>query len=461
MRCLHCGATNPDSEDVCPATHARHVLVSASDKQQLGQGKGPGPGKPGEQGDPMWMAGEHERKKGSIDRLAEYRGPGRYDHDDPIEPHLEPIQRLARTFHEDPDNHIEILSHENPQHREKIRAYGKLVDQMIDDWKNKMARHKGPLSDSDLRTDDGLWDMRTALSDVPASERRGSFVAVAKHKGDPVAAMDFTHLEGGHGSYGELYVGGKRTVVGFLGSARSARGAATAIEHAVAKDAHEHGMDRLESMATKDAVPYHHMIGRVIAEDSTGRHSIWSAEDLADIAALRVHPSDRIKTAHGFASQDIVSHCAFCGSGDIVGGSDGTIHCNFCDATFAVSVEPQYVAAPMTVNGVPYNLQGQPDPNGLATADQGWAVPQGLSPESGEDLSMQGAPSDDYEDADESAPTEDEGSGGGVPAKGASVQSVYLTRRGDPLPYDLFLKHLAISHAVDRRMVLAQVRKMR
>lgn len=189
--------------------------------------------------------------------------------------------------------------------------------------------------------------------------------------------------------------------------------------------------------------------------------------------------------AHGFAQTDTVKHCPFCGSGDVWGGSDGTITCEFDGATFQVSVEPQYPSAPGSMNGMPLNIDGQVDPNGQANAGDAWAVPDGVAPSSGEGLDM------DDEGGDDEGAVQDEGAGGGPPwAKGDGDDDEeedededdrdeedldhreerlgfppgmrnrrsFITFAGDALPESLYLKHLAIRHAEEPRRFLASLR---
>ena len=175
--------------------------------------------------------------------------------------------------------------------------------------------------------------------------------------------------------------------------------------------------------------------------------------------------------AHGFAQTDTVKHCPFCGSGDVWGGSDGTITCEFDGATFQVSVEPQYPSAPGNIAGQPLDIDGQPNPMGQADAGDAMAVPEGMSPSSGEALGMEG------EDGQDEGPAQDEGSGGGPPwASGDEDEDEdedeedegmppplpprrsFRTFAGDTLTEDLYLKHLAIRHAEEPMRFLASLR---
>lgn len=117
----------------------------------------------------------------------------------------------------------------------------------------------------------------------------------------------------------------------------------------------------------------------------------------------RANPEDQSKTVH---------NCPFCGSGGVTGGSDGSITCGFCEHTFKVYIQPTFVTAPSNVNGQPVE-QGQR--------------------------------------SDEPAPL-DEGSVAGPGIETFRTASGKVLGRGD------YLRHLAISHARDRQLVLKQVR---
>lgn len=54
----------------------------------------------------------------------------------------------------------------------------------------------------------------------------------------------------------------------------------------------------------------------------------------------------QIHTGHILGDPEVVSHCPFCGSGDIVSGADQTISCSFCNRSFVVMEQPQYNSMP-------------------------------------------------------------------------------------------------------------------
>lgn len=54
----------------------------------------------------------------------------------------------------------------------------------------------------------------------------------------------------------------------------------------------------------------------------------------------------QIHTGHILGDPEVVAHCPFCGSGDIVAGADQTILCSFCNRSFLVMEQPQYNSMP-------------------------------------------------------------------------------------------------------------------
>jgi hypothetical protein len=319
MICTFCGACNPDSEEVCPNTGGRHSLVSSSDKQELGQGRGPGPGLQQGTTDPLAHGNQEDKLKASIG-ARKLDIPGDY----------------------------------------------------------QLAYNKG-------------WTSSARSADLERVDKMGAADAVYDGYLDYAAGREKWHT-------------------------------------------------------------YHCRLNGGCDEHQWARRPQHEA--------------------HGFAQTDTVKHCPFCGSGDVWGGSDGTITCEFDGATFQVSVEPEYPSAPGSMNGVPLNIDGEPDAFGQADAGDAMAVPEGVSPSSGvgdqdegedEDEGEGGPPwlngggnedEDEEEDEDDEA-GQDEGSG--APFRTSS----YRTFAGDVLPEDLYLKHLAIRHAEEPRRFLASLRSGR
>jgi len=76
-------------------------------------------------------------------------------------------------------------------------------------------------------------------------------------------------------------------------------------------------------------------------------------------------------SAGGFApdqkSDLVVRVCSFCGSGHLIGNSDGSISCGYCEATFTITVMPSHPFQPMVnpEDGSPFVMPTDPtaDPN--------------------------------------------------------------------------------------------------
>lgn len=60
--------------------------------------------------------------------------------------------------------------------------------------------------------------------------------------------------------------------------------------------------------------------------------------------------------------QDDLKHCPWCGSGQVVGRSDGNIECGYCGKTFMVKEQPAFSDTPQTIDGEPYNPPEVPLP---------------------------------------------------------------------------------------------------
>lgn len=238
-----------------------------------------------------------------------------------------------------------------------------------------------------------------------------------------------------------------------------------------------------EAASKWDDVPYHIRLSQncsicgvpIMAQEGLGwQETKDETNEKVKDHLLAAHTVNRKRLSHGFAQTDTVKHCPFCGSGDVWGGSDGTITCEFDGATFQVSVEPQYPSAPGNIAGQPLDIDGEPDDAGQAGAGDAMAVPEGVAPSSGEPLDA-GA---DGEPVDEDDQVDEEGGGGGPPwAQGQGQdedededdeeggppnfppKQSYLTFAGDHLAEEDYLKHLAIRHAEEPRQFLASLRE--
>jgi len=178
-----------------------------------------------------------------------------------------------------------------------------------------------------------------------------------------------------------------------------------------------------------------------------------------EVSAIQQH-DQRTATmrvvAHDSGDGETIYHCPFCGSGDVVGGQDGTVSCGFCKKAFTVQVQPKFKNMPQTVNGVPYNIPGMPGGGPDAgAANVGAPVPPDAQP-------IEDAPVDD---ANAGAPAPQDDSAG--PPRGSdkppwmkpSQAALLVTDTGVALPIASAMRRLALRHADDRDAVLEDVRR--
>lgn len=136
--------------------------------------------------------------------------------------------------------------------------------------------------------------------------------------------------------------------------------------------------------------------------------------------------------AHQSGDGITICHCPFCGSGQVIGRSDGNTECSFCNQSFLVRVQPMFSAFPQSIDGMPVQIPGMPpptmpgmppggDPNDPSAMPPGAGGPEG-GPESGDDGGGPpfGAGSDSSDSgsdsgSDSSGSSDDKDSGGGPP----------------------------------------------
>lgn len=169
-----------------------------------------------------------------------------------------------------------------------------------------------------------------------------------------------------------------------------------------------------------------------------------------------------VRVAHDPGDPLETSHCPFCGSGQVVGLSNGGIQCDFCGQAYLVRVQPAFPGMPQ-----------QPGP-GMAPTDMGPDMPMGP-----EELGPDGEPMDGGEDGEPFPPDElgedgeegppgeeeDEEEGGDEgppppPPKGKKKSSLqrYATIAGDQLSEEAYIRHLAILHSGGSPGILGLVR---
>lgn len=85
------------------------------------------------------------------------------------------------------------------------------------------------------------------------------------------------------------------------------------------------------------------------------------AEALTSIVRVRqAKHSGRSVVAHDGGDMAVIHHCFACGSGAVVGNSDGTATCDFCHTNFTVQVQPAHPFMPQTIDGEPVVPPGMP-----------------------------------------------------------------------------------------------------
>lgn len=147
------------------------------------------------------------------------------------------------------------------------------------------------------------------------------------------------------------------------------------------------------------------------------------------------------KVAHDSGDGERIFHCPFCGAGQVVGNSDGTAQCQFCDTTFTVQVQPSMPGVPQTIDGEPHV---HPEMPGSVPGE----YEEDPEPEEGtEILELEEDEKDgSMDNATENPFTKQE--------KRYRVGNVSLSEED-------FMRRLAILYADDRTQVIKAVRKSR
>lgn len=168
------------------------------------------------------------------------------------------------------------------------------------------------------------------------------------------------------------------------------------------------------------------------------------------------------RTAHDPGDPLVTSHCPFCGSGQVVGRSDGTIGCDFCGQNYIVRVQPAFPGMPQMPMGPGAPSDVGPD-GGLM--DPGMVGPDGMPPDEG---MPPGDPGEDPEaggdggfppgGGDEEAPPDDE-EDAPPPKKSKKASRRYLGAEGQVLTEDQLLRHVAVRVSGADPRVLARMRQ--
>lgn len=169
------------------------------------------------------------------------------------------------------------------------------------------------------------------------------------------------------------------------------------------------------------------------------------------------------RLAHESGDGVQICHCPFCGSGQVIGRSDGNAECQFCNQAFMVRVQPMYSAFPQSVDGVGVQIPGMPPP---APDPMGGGIPPGQDPTDpnadpdaappgaggagdggppfggdGSDGGANGAPAGADKKGDPVKDTDDKDGGGNPFAKKSSAR--YRTADGRLLEPTAYLRYLA------------------
>ncbi len=172
------------------------------------------------------------------------------------------------------------------------------------------------------------------------------------------------------------------------------------------------------------------------------------------------------KVAHDMSATDplIIRHCAFCGSGQVIGRNDGSVECDFCQSVFTVRIEPFYPGWPQTVDGVTQGIPLHPnespdnagayagDDAGMPTTDNdGFGA--GLDTEDEDDEWLEDEPVEDDDFSEEDQEDEEE-------ENPFQRNSTLNTAFGGQIDEDAYIKHVALRLASeeDRDRVLSIVR---
>jgi GNAT superfamily N-acetyltransferase len=187
-----------------------------------------------------------------------------------------------------------------------------------------------------------------------------------------------------------------------------------------------------------------------------GHNTEWQHHDFKEpmgMTAMR-------KQAHDSGDGQRIFHCPFCGAGQVIARSDGTVECEFCHTAFTVQVQPQFSSFPQTdpVTGQPIMIPGMPGQIDAPGTLPG--APGGLPPGAEDDGS--GNPFDDGSGAESGPPGADEGDDSGDDNKPDFLKgSSFRTAAGDMLTEEAYARHLALRFSADPEKMIETLRSSR
>ncbi len=146
------------------------------------------------------------------------------------------------------------------------------------------------------------------------------------------------------------------------------------------------------------------------------------------------------RLGHDSGDGETIYHCPFCGGGQVVAGSDGTVECGFCNTHFTVQVQPERAQMPQTVNGQPVDMPGMP-----GSVDK---VPEEAlteAPQDGQDPATAPAGGDAFIPPGAFAPPPGGPTNGQTPT--ATATRYFINAQGMALDEEAYMRHLAIRFA--------------
>jgi hypothetical protein len=175
----------------------------------------------------------------------------------------------------------------------------------------------------------------------------------------------------------------------------------------------------------------------------------------------RVKRSAMWITAHDSGDGQRIFHCPFCGAGQVIARSDGTVECEFCHTAFTVQVQPQFSSFPQTdpVTGQPIMIPGMPGQIDAPGTLPG--APGELPPGAEDDGS--GNPFDDGSGGESGPPgaEESDDSGGDDNKPDFLKGSSFRTAAGDLLTEEAYTRHLALRFSANPEKMIATLRSSR
>lgn len=185
---------------------------------------------------------------------------------------------------------------------------------------------------------------------------------------------------------------------------------------------------------------------RVAVRHAQGHLNLKTATPEQGVAYFLSHDKPNlIVLAHDSGDSMTIFHCPFCGSGQVIARSDGSVECEFCHAAFTVQVQPEFSAFPQTIGGVPVDVPGM--------------GPDQQAPQDGQEPALSGedGPPGFGGSSEEEGESEEEDDGVEDDAPPFAKKS-YRTEAGHELGFEQYLQHIAITCARDKKIVVAAVR---